>query len=216
MYKLYDWNQTGGTSVRAALAELEVPYALVEIDIRSGAQFTDEYTRINPRQQVPSLELPDGSILTENTVILMHLADTHPEADLAPHCGSVERAQINRWLLFFAMNVYEGESRRVRPERYTTDSSAAQGISDAATALVKRHYDIFEDVVGDGPYFLGDRLSILDIYVWMLVQWWGDYDGMRRDHPKILRLVEMVMDRPKIKAVHEAQFGPGLGFVGLG
>ena len=211
MYKLYDWNQTGGTSVRAALGELEVLYDLVEIDIRSGAQFTDEYTRINPRQQVPSLELPDGSILTENTAILMHLADTHPEADLAPHCGSVERAQINRWLSFFAMNNYEQEIRRLRPERYTNDQSAAQDIVDAATAIVKRHYDIFEGAIGDGPYFLGGRFSILDIYVWMLVQWWGDYDGMRRDHPKILRLVETVMDRPKIKPVHEAHFGPGLG-----
>ncbi len=211
MYKLYDWNQTGGTSVRAALGELEVLYDLVEIDIRSGAQFTDEYTRINPRQQVPSLELPDGSILTENTAILMHLADTHPEADLAPHCGSVERAQINRWLSFFAMNNYGQEIRRLRPERYTTDQSAAQGIVDAATAIVKRHYDIFEGAIGDGPYFLGGRFSILDIYVWMFVQWWGDYDGMRRDHPKTLRLVETVMDRPKIKPVHEAHFGPGLG-----
>jgi glutathione S-transferase len=211
MYKLYDWNQTGGTSVRAALAELEIPYDLVEIDIRSGAQFTDEYARINPRQQVPSLELPDGSILTDNTAILMHLADTHPEADLAPRCGSVERAQINRWLSFFAMNNYEQEIRRLRPERYTTDQSAAQGIVDAATAIVKRHYDIFEGAIGDGPYFLGGRFSILDIYVWMLVQWWGDYDGMRRDHPKTLRLVETVMDRPKIKPVHEAHFGPGLG-----
>jgi glutathione S-transferase len=211
MYKLYDWNQTGGTSVRAALGELEVLYDLVEIDIRSGAQFTDEYTRINPRQQVPSLELPDGSILTENTAILMHLADTHPEADLAPHCGSVERAQINRWLSFFAMNNYGQEIRRLRPERYTTDQSAEQGIVDAATALVKRHYDIFEGAIGDGPYFLGGCFSILDIYVWMLVQWWGDYDAMRRDHPKTLRLVETVMDRPRIKPVHEAQFGPGLG-----
>ncbi len=79
MYKLYDWNQTGRTSVRAALAELEISFELVEIDFRSGAQFSDEYMRINPRQQVPSLEFPDGSILTEITAILMHLADTHPE-----------------------------------------------------------------------------------------------------------------------------------------
>jgi glutathione S-transferase len=155
--------------------------------------------------------LPDGSILTENTAILMHLADAHSEADLAPRCGLVERAQINRWLSFFAINVYEGESRRVRPENYTTDSSATQGIADAATAVVKRHYDIFEGAMGGGPYFLGGRFSILDIFVWMLVQWWGDFDGMRRDHPKMLRLVETVMDRPRIKPVHEAQFGPGLG-----
>ena len=42
MYKLYDWNQTGGTAVRGVLAELEITYDLVEINIRSDAQFTGD------------------------------------------------------------------------------------------------------------------------------------------------------------------------------
>jgi hypothetical protein len=41
----------------------------------------------------------------------------------------------------------------------------------------------------------------------MLVQWWGDYDGMRRDHPKTLRLVETV----KRAASRSTRSGDGRG-----
>ena len=212
MYTIYDGKKTaGGTSVRAVMAEIGNPYDLVEIDIQSGEHRSDEYTRLNPSQQVPALRLPDGSVLTETTAILMHLADLHPKAGLAPRCGSMERAQLNRWMSYFAMHVYEGENRRAHPENYTSDPSGARGIAEAAAISVKRRYDLFEPELGHGPYFLDDHFTILDIYIWVLVQWRPDYDEMQRDHPKTLRLVEAVMERPKIKPLHEAQFGPGMG-----
>ena len=105
-----------------------------------------------------------------------------------------------------------GEYRRGWPERYTTDQASTKGIVESATASLKRCYDAFEGVLGNGPHFLGTEFSILDLYVWMLVQWRSDHDQMRHDHPKTLRLVETVMERPKIKPVHEQQFGAGLGF----
>ena len=66
--------------------------------------------------------------------------------------------------------------------------------------------------MGDGPYYLDDQLSILDLYIWMLVQYWGDYEMMLSDWPKTYRLAETVMMRPKVKLVHDAHFGPGVGF----
>lgn len=65
----------------------------------------------------------------------MHLADSHPEAGLAPRCGSIEWAQINRWLSFFAMNIYGPEYLRMRPAFYTTNPSESEGIAEAATAF---------------------------------------------------------------------------------
>jgi GST-like protein len=211
MYKLYDGIGTGGVSARAALAELGLECEIIDIDLGTGQECTDEFTQINPCQQVPVLELPDGTILTENLAILMHLADSHPEGGLAPACGSVERAQVNRWLSFFAMNVYGPEYLRMRPAFYTTNPSEAEGIAEAATAFLTLHYTIFEEAMGDGPYYLDDQLSILDLYIWMLVQYWGDYEMMRSDWPKTYRLAETVMMRPKVKQVHDAHFGPGVG-----
>ena len=75
-----------------------------------------------------------GKVLTENIAILMHLADSHQEVGLAPPCGSVERAQVNRWLSFFAMNIYGPEYLRMRPEFACREQESALS-SHRATVL---------------------------------------------------------------------------------
>lgn len=212
MYKLYDGVGTGGVTVRAALAELETEHEIINIDLDKEEEYSEEFTRINPCQQVPVLELADGTVLTENIAILMHLADSHPVANLAPACGAIERAQVNRWLSFFAMNIYGPAYMEMRPAFYTTDPAGANGIARAANRYVAHHYTIFENQMGDGPYYLGNQFSIIDLYIWMLAQWWGDQDQMQRDWPKTYRLAKTVMMRPKVKPVHDANFGDGMGF----
>ncbi len=75
MYKLYGTKMTGTCAVKAALTEAGAPFEEVEITISKKQHLTEEYRQINPRQQVPSLMLPDGSIMTEGPAILLHIAD---------------------------------------------------------------------------------------------------------------------------------------------
>ncbi len=206
MYKLYGTTDTGTCAVKAALAEAGAPFEEVEITTREKQHLTEEYRKINPRQQVPSLMLPDGSIMTEGPAILLHIADTHPEARLAPTPGTSERGQHDRWLMFFAVNVYEGECRMEYGERYTTDPEGKQGVEEAARAYMERHCSIFEEALGDGPYFFGDEFSMLDIYVWMLAHW-QDAAWLEANCPKIVRLANTVKVRPKIAPIHEENFG---------
>ena len=211
MYTLYDGARTGGSFVRAVLAETGAAYEVVLIDHRTGAHQQDDYARINPRQQVPALRLADGSILTEGVAIAIHLADCHPDAELLPAIGTGERAQVMRWLLFFAVNVYEGRSRMGHPTRYVGDPACAPAVAAAAAILVNECYAIFEAALSDGPYLLGEGASLVDLYLWMLTQWHTDLDGLMARCPKIVRLVETVMARPKIAPLHHDLFGPGIG-----
>jgi len=80
MYRLYGTNLTGTCAVQAALAELDVPFERIEVSTKEGQHLTEDYKKINPRQQVPALVLPDGLVVTEGPAILNHLADAHPEA----------------------------------------------------------------------------------------------------------------------------------------
>ena len=68
------------------------------------------------------------------------------------------------------------------------------------------HYEIFEKVLGDGAYFMGDNFTILDIYVWMLAQWM-DMDWLNANCPKIIRLADTVKTRPAVAPVHKLNFG---------
>ena len=96
MYRLYGSLGSGSAAVEAALAETGASYEVAVIDTKEDAHLSETFRRINPRQQVPALQLPDGSVMTEGSAMLLHLADAFPEADLAPRPGTPARAQHDR------------------------------------------------------------------------------------------------------------------------
>jgi glutathione S-transferase len=95
----------------------------------------------------------------------------------------------------------------MRASRYSTDPNGAQYVAEAAKAYIQRQYEVFEGTLGDGPYYRGSQVSILDIYVAVLAQWWGDFEWLNDTCPKISRLADTVIKRPKIEPIHKAHFG---------
>jgi GST-like protein len=204
-YRLYGWRQTGSMAIEAAFAEAGVDYDFVSVSRKTDENLKAEFTRINPRQQLPALMLPDGSVMTEGAAMLLHIGDAFPEARLIPKSGSSERAQHDRWLLYFAVNVYEGELRQLRPGRYTTEPAGAEGVKAAADAYVERHFQIYNDILDTGPYLFGGHFTMIDIYVWMLAQWM-DQPWLELHCPKVKHLAAAVMARPLIAPVQRAHF----------
>jgi GST-like protein len=209
-YTLYGWHQTGSVAIEAALREAGAAFRYVPINTKSKEHEDDRYRAVNPRQQLPTLTHPDGTVITEIPAILLHIADTFPKAKLAPSPGSSARAAHDRWLMFFAVNVYEGELRKTYPDRYTDGADQGTAVATAAEKYVQRHYSIFEQQLENAPYFLGAQLSVLDIYVWMLVQWM-DIPWLELHCPKIMTLAKAVIDQPKINPVHADHFGADPG-----
>jgi glutathione S-transferase len=48
-----------------------------------------DYWTINPKGQVPALQLDSGEMLTEGPVIVQYLADQKPAAGLVPAAGTI-------------------------------------------------------------------------------------------------------------------------------
>ena len=206
MYELFGWKLTGSLAIEAALKEARAEFRITPVNLKEGKTRTEEFTAITPRQQVPALRLPDGSVMTEGAAMLLHIADAFPDMKLAPKPGSPARGQHDRWLLFLAVNVYEGELRKLNPERYTTDESSAEAVRQAANAYVDRHYKILHEQIGTGPYVLGDNFTVLDIYIWMLAQWM-DQEWLTAECSMIKQLADSVARRPRIAPVHAYHFG---------
>jgi glutathione S-transferase len=205
-YRLYGFKLTGSCAIEAALAEAGIAYEFIPINTKAGESRTTAYAAVNPRQQVPALQLPDGTIVTEGPAILHHIADAYPQSRLAPPPGTSARGTLDRWLAFFHANVYEGELRQLFPQRYADDPGAAPAVKRAADAYVERHFRIFENEISQVPYFFGQQFTILDIYVWMLAQWM-DGAWLESRCPKIARLSREVAARPKVAPVHAHHFG---------
>ena len=82
--------------VRIFAAEKGIALDLREVSIIKREQKSPEYVAINPRGQTPSLQLDDGTVITESVAICRYLEALHPQPSLF---GStpLEIAQIEMW-----------------------------------------------------------------------------------------------------------------------
>ena len=83
-YKLYAAKGGGSMVVELAFAHAKVPVEIVDIDWKDVGWESKVLKNINPLGQVPTLILPDGSIVTESAAIVLHLSERVPQANLAP------------------------------------------------------------------------------------------------------------------------------------
>ncbi|MEM1401879.1 MAG: glutathione S-transferase family protein [Pseudomonadota bacterium] len=210
MMKIYANPGSGSACVEAALAELGLPFERVMVDYTDDGIVDPEFIKINPRRQIPALILDDGRCLTETMAMLMYLADKHPESALAPRPGSFERAKLDQWMSFTLANIYEGELRKNYPHRYVAGETRL--VEESAETFVMANYALLEEACSDGPFFFGATLTILDIYLWMFVNWFEELEEMRRDCPRIIAVATSVMERPSIAPIHAFNYGEGLGW----
>lgn len=97
MYTLYSMQRSGNSyKVRLALAQLGIPYRLVEIDILRGESRTPEFLGKNPSGQVPLLEVEPDRYIAESNAILWYVAGG---SALAPK-NRIERAEALQWMFF--------------------------------------------------------------------------------------------------------------------
>ena len=97
MYTLYSMQRSGNCyKVRLALAQLQIPYTLVEIDILQGESRTPEFLAKNPDGHVPLLEVAPRRYLPESNAILWYIAGGTP---LAPD-DRIDRAEALQWMFF--------------------------------------------------------------------------------------------------------------------
>jgi glutathione S-transferase len=97
MYTLYSMRRSGNCyKVRLALAQLDIPHELVEIDILQGETRTPEFLAMNPSGHVPLLEVAPGRYIAESNAILWYVAG---HTSLMPD-DRAERAEMLQWMFF--------------------------------------------------------------------------------------------------------------------
>jgi glutathione S-transferase len=201
MYKLYARAGAGSAAIEALLAVLNAPHEIIDVPKDGDGRSPDWFSAINPRAEVPTMQLPHGNIMTESAAMMIYLADAFPEAGLAPADKTPERAQYLRWMIYLAATPYNSDLRMYYPHRYSTLSSHADGIKARAISDLARDFDVLAGGIGDGPFMLGSKMSALDIYAAMLVSWSDDVSAQFARQPKLKRLYDAVAAVPAIRKV---------------
>jgi GST-like protein len=131
-YILYGDRRSGSAMIDLALAEIGAEAERRPVPVEQDAQLAAEYRRINPMGRVPTLILPDGTVVTESLAILLALEGRHPEAGLLPAPDDPARAVALRWMALAAGEIYPCVTRADYPERFSADPAHAPAIRERA------------------------------------------------------------------------------------
>lgn len=204
MYTLYARKGSGSFVVEAVLAEAGQRYKRVEMEYGADGKFPPSFLKLNPMAQVPTLVLPDKTVMTESAAIAIYLADRFPKAALSPAARSSQRATYLRWLTYMAATLYSSGLLMYYADRYTTDANGAAGVKTAATGAMARQWEILAAALSKGPWLLGRKFSAADVYAAMLATWNPDLPAFYKKHPNVKALVGRVKSRPKIAPIWTA------------
>lgn len=212
-YILYGDADSGSFTAEALFAELGVPFELRTIDLEKYEETEDEFKKINPAGKIPTLILPDGTIVTESAAILLTVCARHPEAKLFPDLSTSEGAWALRWLMFISNNIYEAAGRVDFPNRYTSNYDDRSAIEASAKSEIRWFWILFERELEDrgrpGPYALGgENFSALDLYVANLAGWYNPIEWRAPNVPRIEAIRRAVAQRPKLASLWTRHFDP--------
>jgi glutathione S-transferase len=162
-----------GTCARAshiALREAGARFELVRVDFARAEQRSDAYLRINPKGRVPALATERG-LLTETPAILAWIAQTHPDAQLAPLDDPFEFARLQAFTSYLCATVHVAHAHGPRGNRWADDPAALAELKRKVPDTMSACFDLIEQTLIAGPWVMGESYSIADPYLFTIAQW---------------------------------------------
>ncbi len=104
--KLYDSIGPNPRIVRMFMAEKGIEIPKQTVDLRGGENRQADHLKRNPHGQMPTLELDDGSYLSEITAICEYLEEKKPEPALIGTTPE-QRAECRMWTRRVDLNICE-------------------------------------------------------------------------------------------------------------
>jgi GST-like protein len=205
-YKLYGRAGWGSTLVEAQLVWYGLPFAFEAVDdLFKSPDARAKLEKVNPLAQVPTLVMPDGSIMSESAAITLLLADITAKDSLVPPSDAKERAKFLRWLVFLVANIYPTFTYADDPARFVSVNAARDPFRAATDAYAQRLWRQVESEAGS-PWFLGERFSALDIYVAVMTRWRPRRGWFEIETPHLFAIARRCDHVPELAEVWKRNF----------
>ena len=175
-----------------ALEEAGADYALKHVD------FGADYLASNPKARVPALQTPRG-VLTETPAILAFIAQSFPEAGLAPLGDAFAFAEVQAFNAYLCSTVHVAHAHRVRGYRWADDPAASAAMQRKVPESVGACFHLIERRMFRGPWVMGDAYTIADPYLFTIAQWL-EADGVDvKPIPRVLDHRRRMQERPAVR-----------------
>ena len=200
MLKLYYTASTCSLATHIVLEEVGAHYSTVRIDFAKEQQKSAEYLKVNPKGRVPAL-VTDRGILTETPAMLVYVAQSFPQARLAPMDDPFFFAQIQSFNSYLCSHVHVAHAHRMRGHRWVDadDAHSIAAMRRKVPESVGAGFELIERELLKGPWVMGDQYTVCDAYLFTLAQWL-EKDGV--DPARIPRVIDhrsRMSERPGVK-----------------
>jgi glutathione S-transferase len=189
--KLYYSSGSCSLASHIILEESGAKFETQRLNLREGEQRKPEFLKLNPKGKVPTLQLDDGQVLTENPAIISWLADTHPDAQLLPRPGELARARAQEWLAWCASAIHPSFGALFVAARTKTQPDETQ------RATVQSNLDLFDRLLSGKRFVLGDSFSAADAYTIVFFLWAKSFSLQTGENHK--RAVQALLERAGVQ-----------------
>lgn len=204
MLKLYYAPNTCALASHIALEQAGAEYQAIRVDFAANGQRKPEYLAINPKGRVPSLVTNRG-VLTETPAILVFIAQSFPDARLAPLGDAFELAQVQAFNSYLCATVHVAHSHRMRGTRWADDPAAIAEMQRKAPQAVGECFALIEGMMLKGPWVMGETYSICDMYLFTLAQWLEADGADTAKLPQVMDHRRRMSEHPVVRKVIAAE-----------
>lgn len=206
MLKLYFAPGTCALASHIALEEAGAAYTTERIDFKVNQQNSPAYLEINPKGRVPSL-VTDRGVLTETPAMLAYIAQSFPQAKLAPLDDAFAFGQMQAFNSYLCSTVHVAHAHKMRGTRWATEESTFADMKRFLPKSVGAVFALIEHKMLKGPWVMGEAYTVCDAYLFTLAGWL-EGDGVDLSAlPRVMDHRNRMSERPAVRKVLEQERG---------
>ena len=163
--------QSRGRIARWMLEEVGAEYRTEVVEYGTEMK-SPPYIDINPMGKVPAIS-HGGHVVTETAAICAYLADSFPDAGLAP--TPEERGAYYRWLFFAAGPLEAAVINHHLGFQVPAEREGMIGYGTYGTVM-----DVLESELAKTDYAAGSRFTAADVYLGSHIGWGFQFDTIEK------------------------------------
>lgn len=192
--KLYFSKGTCSLAVRITIHELDIPCEFVGVHLKEKKTHDgQDYLKINPKGAVPTLQLDNGELLTENVAIQIYLAEKNHATHLLPAIGEHARYHVIEWLSFVSTDMHKSCSPMFNPNvPLDMKENIFKPILENKINFLEKHFQ-------DHDYIMGKNYMLADAYLYVVLSWMHHFNIELNKWPQVERYFNFIKQRASVQ-----------------
>jgi len=200
MIELYSTPTPNGQKVMIMLEETGLAWKHIDVNIRTGDQFSAEHLKRSPNNKIPAIVDTDGPgggpyTMMESGAILIYLAEkTGKFLPKDPR----KRYDTLQWLIFQMAHVGPmfGQAGHFNNQAKGPELQYAR---DRYNNEVKLLYKVLDNRLRECAWIAGDEYTIADMAIYPWCKGYADRGVSKAEHPNFMRWLEAMEARPAVQ-----------------